>query len=103
MLGVPKLGGTLLSSMRRFWALFPWRSTLFKNIPQMSQNANISGIYSNIEGNMSRGVTARDKILFFLVPIDLMYFQKKTGNYATTFQEKVFIIRKKVLEGPDLK
>ena len=92
-----------MGSMRRFWALFPWRSTLFKNIPQMSQNANISGIYSNIEGNMSGRGTARDKILFFLVPIDLMYFQKKRGTHATTFQEKVFIIPKNLTEGGDLK
>ena len=91
-----------MGSMRRFWALFPWRSTLFKNIPQMSQNANISGIYSNIEGNMSRGVTARDKILFSC-PHRSHVLSKKRGTHETTFQEKVFITRKNLTEGPDLK
>ena len=41
--------------------------------------------------------------LFFLVPIDLMCFQIKWGTHATTFQEKVFIIRKNLTEGSDLK
>ena len=103
MLGVPKLGGRLLGSMRRFWALFPWRSTLFKNIPQMSQNANISGIYSNIEGNMSGGVTARDEVLLFSCPHRSHVLSKKRGTHATIFQEKVFILRKMVTDGPDLK
>ncbi len=32
-----------------------------------------------------------------------MYFQIKGGTHATTFQEKVFITRKILTEGPDLK
>ena len=92
-----------MSSMRNFWVLFPWRSSLFKNNPQMSQIANNSGISSHIGGNISRRGTARDKLLIFHVPIDLMYFQKKGGTNATTFWEKVFIFRKKVTQGVDLK
>ena len=43
------------------------------------------------------------KYNFFHVPIDLMYCQKKGGIDINTFEEKVFILREKVCEGPDLK
>ena len=103
MLGVPELGGTLLSSMRTFSTLFPWRSTFFKNNPKMSKITNISGIFSHIGGNMSRRGTARDKILFFSRPHRSHVLSKKRGTHTTTFQKKVFTLRKKLCEGPDLK
>ena len=93
MQGTQKLGGRLLGSMHTFWAPFPWRSTFFKNIPQIRQNANKSGIFGHLGGHMLKRGTARGKNNFY-VPMDLMYFQKKGGIEIITFEEKVFMLGK---------
>ena len=61
MQGTQKLGGRLLGSMHTFWAPFPWRSTFFKNVPQMRQNANKLGIFGHLGGHMFKRGTARGK------------------------------------------
>ena len=61
MKGTQKLGGRLMGSMHTFWAPFPWRSTFFKNIPQIRQNANKSGIFGHLGGHMFKRGTARGK------------------------------------------
>ena len=88
MLGAPKLGGTLLGSMQRFWALFPWRWTLLKNNPQCPQNANKSRIFGHTGGYMSRRGTARDKKSFFSCPHRSHVFSKKRGHRYNHFLGK---------------
>ena len=61
MQGTQKLGGRLLGSMHTFWAPFPWRSTFFKNIPQIRQNANKLGIFGHLGEHMFKRGTAREK------------------------------------------
>ena len=100
MLGAPKLGGTLLGSMQRFWALFLWRWTLLKNNPQCPQNANKSRIFGHTGGYMSRRGTARDEKLFFLCPHRSHVFSKQKGDIdIIIFGVKVLITPIKVTEG----
>ena len=61
MQGTQKLGGRLLGSMQTFWVPFPWRSTFFKNIPQIRQNANKSDIFGHLGGRMFKRGTAKGK------------------------------------------
>ena len=103
MLGAPKLGRTLLGSMQRFWALFPWRWTLLKNNPQCPQNANNSHIFGHTGAISPGGGPPGMKNYFFHVPIDLMCFQKKGGINIIIFWGKVFITPIKLSEGGDLK
>ena len=103
MVGAPKLEETKLGSLQRFWALFPWHLTLFKNIPQMSQNANKSRIFGHTGGIMSwRGDRQGWKIIFSW-PRRSHVLSKKGGIDIIIFVEKVFINSKKVTECPDLK
>ena len=61
MQGTQKLGGRLLGSMHTFRAPFPWRSPFFKNVPQMRQNANKTGIFGHLGGHMFKRGTTRGK------------------------------------------
>ena len=81
--------------MHKRWAPFPWRSTFLTIIPLIRQNANKSCIFGHSGGNiLGEGDRQGKKLIFFHVPIGLMYFQKKGGIDIITFEEKVFILGK---------